>query len=184
MARVIFVLGDDFEDSEFRVPYDRLAAAGHDVTVVGGRAGDRVTGKRGEETIEIQASAASIDPRNVDVVVIPGGYSPDKLRTDDDVVQLVRDAAMHGKLVAAVCHGPSLLIDAEIVDGKRLTSWPSIKKDLYNAGAVWEDHEVVEDGNLITSRMPDDLEAFSRAILDRLAALPEPRTFRDEQPPA
>ncbi len=100
--------------------------------------------------------------------MIPGGYSPDKLRTSPAIVDLVRKIAAAEKPVAAICHAGSLLIEADLVDGKRVTSWPSIRTDLENAGARWEDAEVVEDGNLITSRKPDDLEAFTNALLGRL----------------
>ena len=98
------------------------------------------------------------------------GHSPDHLRLDRDVVAFVCAFCASGKLVAAVCHGPQLLIEADAVSGRTLTSWPSVREDLRNAGARWIDREVVEDGNLITSRKPEDLEAFSDAILRRLHA--------------
>jgi protease I len=101
--------------------------------------------------------------------VIPGGYSPDKLRTNDDVVAFVRELGRAEKPVAAICHAGSLLIEADLVDGSRVTSWPSIKTDLVNAGAEWVDEPVVEDGYLITSRKPDDLDVFCEAILKRLS---------------
>jgi protease I len=103
-----------------------------------------------------------------DALVVPGGYSPDKLRTDDKVVALVRDIGTADKPVAFICHAGSLLVEADLVRGRRLTSWPSIKTDLVNAGADWVDAEVVEDGNLISSRKPDDLPAFCEAILKRV----------------
>jgi protease I len=164
MARIAFVLADDFEDSEFRKPYDALLEAGHTVEILGATAGEDVTGKQGKEKVEIQAAADSRDPDDFDALVIPGGYSPDHLRTDKGVVAFVSGMAKRGKLIAAVCHGPQLLIEAGVVDGKQMTSWPSVRKDLENAGARWVDREVVTDGNLITSRKPDDLSAFSTAI--------------------
>ena len=103
-----------------------------------------------------------------DALVIPGGYSPDKLRTDEGIVSLVQKIAGADKPVAAICHAGSLLVEADAVRGRRVTSWPSVRTDLINAGAQWEDAEVVEDGNLITSRKPDDLPAFCAAILQRL----------------
>jgi len=168
MSRVAFVLADDFEDSEFRVPYDRLREAGHEVTVVGAVAGARVRGKRGRETFVLEATPDGVDPEDVDALIIPGGYSPDKLRMNPGVVSLVGKVFDAGKPVAAICHAGSLLIEAGVVEGRRVTSWPSIRKDLENAGARWEDAEVVEDGNLITSRNPGDLPSFCRAILERL----------------
>lgn len=168
MATVAFVLAEDFEDSEFRIPYDRLKQAGHRVSVLGGHAGQMVRGKKGKEVVAIEAAAKDHKASEFDALVIPGGYSPDHLRTEPAVVELVRAVARAGKPVAAVCHGPSLLIEAELVRGKTVTSWPSIRTDLQNAGANWVDQQVAEDGLLITSRNPSDLEAFSKAIVARL----------------
>jgi protease I len=168
MARIVIPLADDFEDSEFSIPYGRLREAGHDVTVVGRGEGDVVEGKRGEATVPLDAAAAAVDPTSFDLLLIPGGWSPDHLRTDAAVVRLVRDFVATGRPVAAVCHGPQLLIEADAVRGRTVTSWPSVRRDLENAGATWVDREVVEDGNLITSRKPADLEAFSDAIIRRL----------------
>jgi protease I len=168
MARVAFVVGEDFEDSEFRVPYDRLLAGGHDLTVVGIEKGKPVKGKKGTETVRPDRAARDARAEDFDALVIPGGYSPDHLRADRDVVRFVRDVGVAGKTVAAVCHGPSLLIEADLVEDRRVTSWQSIHTDLVNAGAHWEDAEVVEDGNLVTSRKPQDLPAFCDAILARL----------------
>jgi protease I len=163
-------LGDDFEDSEFRVPFDRLQDAGHEVTVVGREAGTPVTGKRGRETCTPTASPATVSASDFDALVIPGGYSPDKLRTDEGVVSFVKGFFGSVKPVAAICHAGSLLVEADSVEGRTVTSWPSIRTDLLNAGAEWVDEEVVVDGNLITSRKPADLDAFCEAILDRLDA--------------
>ena len=167
MAKVAFVLGADFEDSEFKVPYDRIREAGHKVTVVGTETKE-VKGKKGKEKFTPEAAPKDVNADQFDAVVIPGGYSPDHLRTDDAVVALVQKIYGADKPVAAICHAGSLLIEADAVNGKRVTSWPSIRTDLINAGARWEDNEVVEDGNLITSRKPDDLDAFCAAILQRL----------------
>ena len=168
MAKVAFVLGDDFEDSEFKVPYDRIREAGHKVTVVGAKANKEVKGKKGKETFTPEAGPGDVNADQFDALVIPGGYSPDKLRTNDGIVSLVQKIFGADKPVAAICHAGSLLIEADAVRGKRVTSWPSIRTDLINAGAKWEDSEVVEDGNLITSRKPDDLDAFCATILQRL----------------
>jgi protease I len=170
MARIAFVMDKDFEDSEFRVPYDRLRGAGHEVVVVGLEVGKELRGKKGKETVRVEQAAGDVRAADFDALVVPGGYSPDHLRTSLEVVRFTRDVHEAGKPVAAVCHGPWLLVEAEAIDGRTVTSWPSIKTDLINAGARWIDREVVEDGNLITSRNPGDLEAFSSAILRRLEA--------------
>lgn len=169
MSRIAFVVADDFEDSEFRKPYDALRAAGHTIEVLGAKAGVTVRGKKGKELVEIKAAAGDCKPQDFDALVIPGGYSPDHLRTERSVVEFVQKMIRSGKLIAAVCHGPQLLIEAEGVDGKMLTSFASVKTDLLNAGAKWVDQEVVVDGKLITSRKPDDLPAFSAAINKALA---------------
>jgi protease I len=174
MTRIAFVVGDDFEDSEFRIPYDGLKAAGHQIDIVGIEAGKTMSGKKGKEKVRIDKAVAEVDARNYDALVIPGGFSPDHLRTNAKMVAFVEQMAKGGKLVAAICHGPQLLIEADAVQGKTLTSWPSVKKDLVNAGARWVDQEVVIDGRLITSRKPDDLAAFTRAIEQHLGMRPEP----------
>ncbi|HEY0249986.1 MAG TPA: type 1 glutamine amidotransferase domain-containing protein [Kofleriaceae bacterium] len=164
MARIAFVLAEDFEDSEFRKPYDALKEAGHSIDVIGEEQGKSVTGKKGHEKVKIEIRGSEAKPKDYDALVIPGGYSPDHLRIDKDIVAFVKKMVTDGKLIAAVCHGPQLLIEVEAVAGKKLTSWPSVRKDLENAGAKWVDQEVVVDDKLITSRKPDDLPAFSAAI--------------------
>ena len=168
MAKVAFVLADAFEDSEFRVPYDRIREAGHEITVVGQEAGKELEGKQGDETVTAEATPDSVSPGDFDALVIPGGYSPDKLRTHEGLVKFVRAFFDAEKPVAAICHAGSLLVEADAVRGRTVTSWPSVRTDLENAGASWVDQEVVEDGTLITSRNPDDLDAFTDAILGRL----------------
>jgi len=168
MTRIAMPLAADFEDSEFTVPFDRLKNAGSEVVVIGCKAGEIVIGKRSQARATIDRAAADLNPDDFDALVIPGGYSPDHLRLDEDVVAFVRDFFATGKPVAAICHGPQLLIEAEVVKGRTLTSWPSIRKDLMNAGAKWVDREVVVDGTLITSRKPADLDAFCDEVLARL----------------
>jgi protease I len=174
MAEVVFVVADDFEDVELEVPRERLRAAGHHVTFVGAQASEAVRGKRGT-VVDVEMAASDVDPRDLDAVVIPGGYSPDRLRLHPDVIDLVRHVAQAGRLVAAICHGPSVLIDADVVSGRKVTSWPSIRRDLENAGATWVDEAVVEDANLVTSRTPSDLDAFCETILRKLRAQHETR---------
>lgn len=168
MANIAFVLADDFEDSEFRKPYDGLRAKGHTIDILGAIAGATVKGKKGAEVVTIEKAAREVDPARYDALVIPGGSSPEHLRTDKSVVQFVQTMLRGGKVIAAVCHGPLLLIEAEGVKGKVLTSWPSVKTDLENAGATWVDEEVHVDGTLITSRRPRDLPAFTAAIAKQL----------------
>ena len=170
MARIAFVLADDFEDSEFKEPYERLRAEGHELTVVGRTAGKTVSGKKGKEDFTVEAAPDSVSPADFDALVIPGGYSPDKLRMDEGVVTFVKGFFGSDKPVAAICHAGSLLVEADVLEGRTVTSWPSVRTDMVNAGAEWVDEEVVVDGNLITSRKPDDLPAFCEAILDRLDA--------------
>jgi deglycase len=168
MARIMFIVASDFEDSEFRVPYDRVKQAGHEAVIVSSEVGKQLKGKKGKEIITADKAARDVSVEEFDALVIPGGYSPDHLRMDSDMVALVRDFFEQAKPIAAVCHAGWMLAEADIIDGRTLTSWPSIKTDLINAGANWVDREVVEDGNLITSRKPDDLEAFSEALLRQI----------------
>ncbi len=167
------VADDLFEDAELRQPLERLRAAGHEVVLVGLEAGKAITGRRGRETFTVERAAQDVRADEFDALVVPGGYSPDKLRTSRPVVAFTRAFFDQGKVVAAICHGPSLLVEADALEGRTVTSWPSIRTDLVNAGARWVDREVVEDGNLVTSRRPDDLPAFCGAILRRLAEADE-----------
>ena len=174
MARIAIALAEDFEDSEFTVPVDRLKNADHEMEVFGAKAGEIVTGKQRQARATIEHTAARIDVDEFDALLIPGGYSPDHLRTDEDVVRVVREFVESGKPVAAICHGPQLLIEADVVRGRKVTSYPSVRTDLVNAGAHWVDKAVVVDGNLITSRRPADLDAFGDALLRQLDSAESP----------
>ena len=169
MSKIAILIDQMFEDSEFRVPYDRLRNAGNQVDIVGRQAGAELVGKQGHERITVEKSAREVSANDYDALVIPGGYSPDHLRTDPDAVRLTRAMAGANKLIAAVCHGPSLLIEADLVRGRQITSWPSIKTDLINAGARWVDREVVVDNGLITSRKPADIPAFNKKMIQEFA---------------
>ncbi|MFN2387980.1 MAG: type 1 glutamine amidotransferase domain-containing protein [Actinomycetota bacterium] len=168
MAKVAFIVDELFEDSELRVPYDRVREAGHEAVIVGLEAGKQLTGKKEKETFTTDVSIGDVSPGDFDALVIPGGYSPDLIRTDDGMVELTRTLTESGKPVAAICHAGWMLAEAGVLAGKTVTSSPRIKTDLVNAGASWVDQEVVEDGNLITSRKPDDLEAFSKTLLAQI----------------
>ncbi len=175
MSKIAILVDRMFEDSELSVPLDRLRAAGHQVDVVGQTAGAEVVGKQGKERVRIDKAVREVSEQDYDALVIPGGYSPDHLRMNIDAVRFTRAMALAGKPVAAVCHAPWMLIEADVTDDRMVTSWPSVRTDLLNAGARWVDREVVEDGNIITSRKPDDLPAFCDAILRQLAEGAPPR---------
>jgi protease I len=166
-ARVAILVEDLFEDTELTSPRDALTAAGARVVLVGPMAGKTYTGKHGG-VVTADLAAGSIRAGDIDAVVIPGGYAPDKIRLRHAMVDLVRDCMAAGKPVAAICHGPSVLINANVLKGRTLTCWPSIAVDVKNAGGRYVDRPVVEDGNLITSRKVDDLQAFNEAIMRQL----------------
>ena len=168
MSKVAMILGPQFEDSEARIPYDRLKKAGHEVVVVGESRGKSVSGKQGKETFEIEQAASEATPETFDALLIPGGKSPANLRKNSDIMSFVRGFLATNKPIAAVCHGPQLLVEANAVSGKTMTSWPEVRSELEDAGARWVDKEVVEDGRFITSRKPEDLEAFTTALIERL----------------
>lgn len=168
MATIGFIVDEMFEDSEFRVPYDAMKKAGNKAIIIGIEANKELKGKKGKETIRTERSIDEVEATELDALVIPGGYSPDHLRANDGMVTLTRTMAESGKPVAAICHAGWMLAEANVIEGKTVTSFASIKTDLINAGANWVDREVVEDGNLITSRKPDDLPAFVKAIEKQL----------------
>ena len=160
---------DEFEDLELTGPLEALRAAGAVVTIVGPTAGATFRGKRGLAVVKSDMAAGAARVQDFDAVVIPGGHAPDKMRMRHAMVDLARDAMEAGKPVAAICHGPQVLISANTLRGRTLTCWPSIAVDVKNAGGLYVDKPVVEDGNLITSRKPDDVPMFSDAIIKALA---------------
>lgn len=168
MARVAFIVDEMFEDSELQVPYDRVKEAGHEAVVVGMKRGKELSGKRGRVAVTVEVASNEVSAEDFDALVIPGGYSPDKIRMDENLVALTRRINEQRKPIAAICHAGWMLVEAGIVRGRTVTSYPSIKTDLKNAGADWVDQEVVEDQNLITSRWPDDLDAFCKALLSQM----------------
>jgi protease I len=170
--RVAMLVEDGFEDRELTGPRDALREAGVTVVLVGPTAGTEFTGKRGQAVVTSELAAGSARMKDFDALVIPGGHAPDKMRMRHAMVDLARDAMESGKPVAAICHGPQLLISANALRGRTLTCWPSIAIDVKNAGGLYVDKPVVEDGNLITSRKPDDVPAFSEAIIRALSKVP------------
>jgi protease I len=165
---VALLVENEFEDSELTGPLEALRDAGVQVTIVGPVAGAEYRGKKHGTVVHADLAAGAAKVADFDAVVIPGGHAPDKMRMRHAMVDLVRDAMDLGKPVAAICHGPQVLISANALRGRTLTCWPSIAIDVKNAGGLYVDKPVVEDGNLITSRKPDDIPVFSEAILRAL----------------
>lgn len=170
MAKRIAILATDgFEQSELEQPRDTLRAAGFDVDVVSLRKGS-IRGWRGNDwgdSVPVDRVLGDVSADDYAALVLPGGViNPDKLRVEKAAIDFVRAFDNAGKPLAAICHGPWLLAEAGIADGHRVTSYKSIRTDLENAGGQWEDAEVVVDGHLITSRQPDDLPAFTQAVID------------------
>jgi protease I len=161
--RIAALVGPGFEDSEFRTPYDRFKKSGHEVVVVGMKKGETLSGAKGRERAQVELELSDARPDQFDALFIPGGYSPDHLRADDRAVDFVR--RFRDKPIFAICHGPQLLITAELVRDRTMTAWKTVQVDLRNAGAKVVDKDVVVDRNLVTSRKPDDIEAFVRESL-------------------
>ena len=163
--RAAVAVGPLYEEIEALYPLYRLREAGAEVQVIGAEAGATLPGKRGDE-IETEAAAGDLSAGDLDLLVIAGGYGPDKLRLDEGLRGLVRELDEQGKTIAFICHGGRVPISAGIVEGRRMTGNPSIADDVRNAGAEWEDSEAVVDGHLVSSRNPDDLPAFMRATIE------------------
>jgi protease I len=164
---IVIPVENMFNTHEFWYPFYRLKEAGCEVVVMGSGSAKTYSGKPGTEvTVDVDADAVSA--ADFDGMVIPGGYAPDIMRRYPKMVQLVKDFHDAGKVVAAICHAGWMLASAEILQGKTVTSFFAIKDDLVHAGAEWVDKEVVVDGKLITSRTPDDLPAFMRAVIEAL----------------
>jgi len=163
--RVLMFVDNIFEDMELLYPYYRLIEEGAEVVVAGPDAGKTYTGKNGypfKSTAAIKNQKAD----DFDLLVVAGGFAPDKLRRDPKVLELTREIHEAGKIVAHICHGGWISISAGIMKGFTCTSTPGIKDDLVNAGATWVDKEVVVDRNQVSSRKPDDLPAFCRSIIE------------------
>lgn len=166
--RVIILVEQMYNEFEFWYPYYRLKEAGAEVVVVGSGSAQEYTAKSGLPCA-VDTSADKISAADFDGIIIPGGYAPDHMRRHPAMVKLVKDLYEAGRVVAAICHAGWMLASAEIVEGRTVTSFFAIKDDLIHAGAKWVDEEVVVDGKLITSRKPDDLPAFMKAIIAALS---------------
>lgn len=173
--KVAILATDGFEQDELQSPLNALNDAGATTEIVSLKSG-KIRGWKhtgwGDE-VRVDRTVDQANPHDYDALVLPGGViNPDKLRVNTDAVEFVRDFFRHGKPVAAICHGPWTLINAGVVEGRRMTSYKSIQQDLVNAGAEWVDEEVVVDNGLVTSRQPSDLPAFNRKMIEEFAEGP------------
>ncbi|WP_058304320.1 type 1 glutamine amidotransferase domain-containing protein [Gorillibacterium timonense] len=170
MSKIAFLLASEFEDSEMQVPYDELKKDGHETLIIGLKQGEEVQGKNQKARYTTEAAIENVNASDFDAVVIPGGSSPEGLRSNEAILRFVKEMNRTGKLVAAICHGPQILISANLLKGRTITSYPPLKDDMVNAGAKFVDQEVVVDTNFVTSRTPADEPAFVREIKSKLAA--------------
>ncbi len=166
--KIACLLAPGFEDSEYKVPVDRLKSEGYEVVVIGMKAGEELAGYKGKEKTKANLSIDEAHVEDFAGLLIPGGHSPDRLRGDKRFVEFVRAFDKTGRPLAAVCHGPQLLMTAGLVKGRTLTAWLTVQDDLKYAGANVVDQQVVVDDNWITSRKPDDLKAFSDKMVEEL----------------
>jgi len=170
--RVAFLCTEGAEQDEVEKPLEAVKEAGADVDIVSLQKGEIEMWQHFDKGDKITANRAvsDADPSDYDGLVLPGGVAnPDQLRADENAVRFVRGFFEQEKPVGVICHGPWLLAEADVVKGKTVTSWPSVKTDLRNAGAKWVDEEVVVDNGLVTSRKPDDLPAFCAKVVEEIA---------------
>jgi protease I len=171
MPKVLILTDEAVEDREMAYPYYRLQEAGYTVEVVGPERGKTYIGGRGLPfTADLGPDDVRID--DYDAVIVPGGKAPDHMRMVPGLVRIVQDAVARDKVVAAICHGPQMLIEADVLRGRRATCAPQIKTDVRNAGANYVDEAAVVDGKIVTSRFPPDLPAFCKATLEVLGRVP------------
>jgi deglycase len=170
--RVACLLDVDYEDSEFKQPYDAFKQAGHQVSIIGQEAGRELNGKKGQVTARAELGIDQVQPSQFDALLIPGGYSPDHLRANPKVVAFTKAFFDADKPVFAICHGPQLLITARVFKGRTMTAWITIQDDLKLVGANVVDREVVVDKNLVTSRKPADIPAFIRESMKLMEKVP------------
>ncbi|MEF8848270.1 MAG: type 1 glutamine amidotransferase domain-containing protein [Candidatus Thermoplasmatota archaeon] len=168
MSKVAVLVDEWFEDSEYTKPKNAFIKSGHKIVNVGLKKGKIVQGKRNKAEVKIDLSIKDAKVDDFDALLIPGGYSPDKLRAYEKPVDFVKGFFNKNKPVFAICHAPQLLISAKVLDGKNITGWKSIIQDIKNAGANFLDKKVVIDDNLVSSRSPKDLQAFIKKSLEKL----------------
>jgi len=164
--KALIISADNFEDSELLVPYYRMKEAGVEVTVASMIHG-AITGKHGYE-VAVDKTLAEVNPDDYAILVLPGGKAPAAVRKESKALEIARSFFADSKPVAAICHGPQILISAGLLKGRRATCYISVADELKEAGALYEDREVVVDGNLVTSRQPPDLPAFMRETMKQL----------------
>ncbi|MDD5078388.1 MAG: type 1 glutamine amidotransferase [Candidatus Omnitrophica bacterium] len=167
MARIGILIDEMFEDSEYEKPAAAFKEAGHELTHLGVEK-KLVKGVKTGLPVKVEKKAGEVSAEDFDAIFIPGGYSPDHLRSHDEVVAFVKQFAGTDRPVFFICHGAQLLITAGVLRGRKVTGWKSIIQDIKNAGAEYLDREVVEDGNFISSRFPSDIPAFIKACLSKL----------------
>jgi protease I len=177
-GRIACLLAEGFEDSELRVPLDRLREAGYLVEIIGADPGQALEGERKREKVTTDFGIDEVQVGDYEGLLIPGGYSPDKLRADQRFIDFVKDFDRTRRPLAAVCHGPQLLLAAELQRGRTLTAWKTVQSDLRQAGANVKDQAVVVEGNWITSRKPDDLQLFCAKFIEELGNLEERGDWR------
>jgi len=167
MAKIGVLIENMFEDSEYQKPAAGFKEAKHELVHLGVKKGI-VKGETAGIEVKVEKAVSDVVADDFDALFIPGGYSPDLLRSHDEVVAFVKQFAATGKPILFICHGAQLLITADLLKGRKVTGWKSIIQDIKNAGAEYLDQEVVEDGNFISSRYPADIPAFIKASLDKL----------------
>lgn len=167
MKKVLIMVDEGVEDVEFSYPYYRFQEAGYEVDIVASKGKETYKGKRGIP-FRSDLSPEEVDIDQYEAVIIPGGVAPDRMRINEGLVKIVKDAYEKGKVIAAICHGPQMLIEADVLQGRRATCWKSVATDLKNAGANFIDAPVVVDENLVTSRFPADLPKFCQETIKLL----------------
>ncbi len=163
--KALIIATDEFEDLELFYPYFRLKEEGIEVHIASNK--KIIVGKHGYK-VKADLLFKEVDPEKYDILIIPGGKSPERIRILEDVIRITHHLIKEKKIIAAICHGPQILISAGAVKNRKMTSWKGIRDDLMAAGAEYIDREVVVDENIITSRMPSDLPAFCREILNKI----------------
>ncbi len=166
--KIAVIIADMFEDVEYTQPAEAFKAEGHELVHIGLEAGQTVKGKKKETPVKIDKAVKDVAPDDFDALLIPGGFSPDNLRGDEKAVAFVRAFMEKSKPVFSICHGPQILITADVLKGRKVTGWKSIVQDIKNAGAEFVDEELVVDRNLVSSRNPDDLPAFINGAMSKL----------------